>query len=139
MYYHTRKTRKLYNKNRRADPDCTFCENVAHEDILRETAGCFIVENRTPYDMWEHHQVLHHLMVIPKRHVQSLHDLPRAELLDAMRLCAEYEAAGYNIYARATGSPRRSVFHQHTHLIKLGPGPARAGIYLKKPYFHISF
>ena len=139
MYYHTRSKRKLYDRKRKTDPTCTFCENVAAEDILRETIHSFIVENRTPYDMWEHHDVVHHLMIIPKRHVHSLVELPEVELLDAMKLCAEYEADGYNVYARASGSPRRSVFHQHTHLIKIGPRPARAGVYLKKPYLHLSF
>jgi diadenosine tetraphosphate (Ap4A) HIT family hydrolase len=139
MYYHYRAKRKIYNKRRAADTGCSFCNTITPEQYLRETEHSIVVENRTPYDLWEHHQVEQHLMVIPKRHVHSLNDLSDAELLDAMKLCAEYEADGYNLYARSTGSTRRSVLHQHTHLIKIGPAAVKAGFYARKPYLHITF
>lgn len=60
-------------------------------------------------------------------------------MLDAMKIYATYEAKGYNLYARGTGSRLRSVHHQHTHLIKIGSKGARAGFYARKPYINITF
>jgi hypothetical protein len=51
-----------------------------------------------------------------------------------MVIISEYEAKGYNIYARGHGNVSRSVKHQHTHLIKLVDKPAKLILYAKKPY-----
>lgn len=103
--------------------------------ILRETEHAVIVKNRTLYDYWEMQKVTDHLMVIPKRHVASLAELTSEERLDVMNLCAEYEAQSYNIYARGVKSNRRSMAHQHTHLIKIDDKETKFYLAIRKPYF----
>lgn len=137
--YHYRQTRKRYNQHNRADKGCTFCDPTAPHKFILETEYNYVIENRVPYDTWELHDVTEHLLVVPKRHVDSLDHMTDVELLDAMRICAEYEAKDYNVYARSIESPRRSVRHQHTHLIKIDRRPARASFFLKKPYLLIKF
>lgn len=141
MYNHLRSKRKKYTKGVEADKHikCTFCDDITPEQFITETEHCTLIRNRLPYDIWEHHDVLDHLLVVPKRHVHTLGELTQAELLDMMAICMQFETEGYSIYARASDSPRRSAHHQHTHLIKIAPEVARAGIYAKKPYFHIKF
>jgi diadenosine tetraphosphate (Ap4A) HIT family hydrolase len=93
------------------------------------------VQNRFPYDIWEYHDVTDHLMVVPKRHVQSLTDLNKAERTEIMDLIADFEGQDYNVYARSKNSLHRTVTaHQHTHLIKLDAKRPRISIYVAKPY-----
>jgi diadenosine tetraphosphate (Ap4A) HIT family hydrolase len=84
--------------------------------------------------MFEGRRVVDHLMVIPKRHVETVAEFSDQEKIDQMTVIGEYEAKGYNVYARGVGSVTRSVRHQHTHLIKLIDKRSKAVIYLKKPY-----
>lgn len=94
-----------------------------------------VVPNRYPYHFWEFMSVTDHLMAIPKRHVESLHELDKDEQSEIMGVFADYQARGYNIYAREAGSPAKSVPHQHTHMIKTNNVRARLYFYLRKPYF----
>jgi hypothetical protein len=48
---------------------------------------------------------------------------------------AEYEANGYNVYARGVGFAHRSVNHQHTHLIKVTNKKPRLAVFLQSPYY----
>lgn len=140
--YQYRKNQLAYRKHNKSDKatvDCTLCENIDRTKIVRETEHTIVVPNRVSYDVWEHHNVTDHLLVIPKRHVRSLNDLSDEELLDAMKICAEFEAKEYNVYARASHSIRRSVVHQHTHLIKIDAKEPRASLLVRKPYFLIKF
>ena len=141
MYAHYRKTRKKYTRNKQADTslDCTYCQNITPDQMVRETEHMLLIRNRLPYDLWEYHPVIIHLLIVPKRHVRALSEMSDAERLDLLALCAEYEPLGYSIYARATDNPRRSVKHQHTHLIKIDPKVTRGGFYLKKPFINITF
>lgn len=75
------------------------------------------------------------LLLIPKRHVEALNELDEAERLAVMNQAAEYETKGYNVYARGVGFVKRSVSHQHTHLIKTTNRQPRIAIFLKLPYF----
>lgn len=137
--YHYRKTRKRYNQHNRSDTGCTFCTPTTPHNLILETKHSYVIKNRVSYDTWELHDVTDHLLVIPKRHVDTLDEMTDAELLDSMRICAKYEAKDYNLYARAIHSPRRSARHQHTHLIKIDRHPARVSFFLKKPYFLVKF
>lgn len=94
-----------------------------------------LIPNRTKYDVFEGRCVIDHLMVIPKRHVETVADFTEAEKIDMMTIIGEYETKGYNIYARGAGSVSRSVAHQHTHLIKLVEKPMKYIVHMKKPYF----
>lgn len=98
----------------------------------------YVIPNRVSYDMFESMRVVDHLMVIPKKHHESMATFDDAEKIDAMKIIGEYEALGYNIYARAKDSISRSVKHQHTHLLKLDNKPSNLVIYARKPYFMIA-
>lgn len=91
--------------------------------------------NLTQYDLWELYDVEDHLLVIPKRHIETLKELTNNERLDIMDQVAEYEANGYNVYARGVGFARRSVNHQHTHLIKVTNKKPRLAVFLQYPYY----
>jgi len=141
--YHYRKTYKKYAQKNKDDKQkgtlCTFCHNITHEQKAESNDTMQVVFNRVSYDVFEGRAVLDHLMIVPKRHVESLNDFTDQEKLDLMSLAGEYEAKGYNVYARGMGSITRSVKHQHTHLIKIKNGAkAKLIFYLQKPHFLIN-
>lgn len=90
--------------------------------------------NRTYYDVFEGLKVKDHLMIVPKRHVESIDDFTKDEKLEAMDIMGSYEKQGYGMYARGLGNAHRSVQHQHTHLIKLDHTRPRFILYLSWPY-----
>jgi diadenosine tetraphosphate (Ap4A) HIT family hydrolase len=104
-----------------------------------QTGLSYVIPAQTAYEIWEFHAVLDHLMVIPKRHVNRLADLTDEERIDLMRVMGRYEAQGYSVYARAPQNTRRSIGHQHTHLIKIDPKPLRMSVLMTKPYWLFKF
>jgi diadenosine tetraphosphate (Ap4A) HIT family hydrolase len=140
--YHYRKTRKNYAKHNQADKrqgGCSFCQNIADERIVDSNKTMNVTPNRVSYDVFEGRRVLDHLMIIPKRHVETLKDFTNQEKIDMMDIAGEYETKGYNVYARGVGSITRSVKHQHTHLIKVqNKTKAKFLIHLQKPYILIN-
>jgi diadenosine tetraphosphate (Ap4A) HIT family hydrolase len=137
--YRSRSNQKFYEK-RQQKPGCPFCDpaEIDHR-LLEETEYAYVIPNQPTYEVWEHHKVLDNLMVIPKRHVPNLNELNDDELLNVARIVARYESNGYSVYARANDSPRRTVTHQHTHLIKIDKKSPRLSLYLRKPYFLVRF
>ena len=136
--YHYRKTIQTYKRLNKADkgrPTCTFCNEIGGPNIIAENDTMFIIPNRVSYDVFEGRRVTGHFMVIPKRHVEMLGEFTDQEKIDQMTILGEYEAKGYNVYARGVGSVTRSVKHQHTHLIKANDKKARLFIYASKPHF----
>ena len=134
---HYRKTIQEYKAHNKADRNrqiCTFCSEVNGPRITGENETMFILPNRVSYDMFEGRRVVDHLMVIPKRHVETIAEFSDREKVDQMTIIGEYEAKGYNTYARGVGTVSRSVKHQHTHLIKLTDKKSKAVVYLQKPY-----
>lgn len=128
-----RKSLKVFKKEPKGL--CPFCHLEKERKIIEQTENVVVIPNKYPYDIWEYRDVVDHLMIVPKRHIQSLEDLTNAERLDIMTLMAKYEKQGYDVYARAADSTSRSIpGHQHTHLIKTGHKPAKAAIYIKQPY-----
>lgn len=135
--YHYRKTRKHYQIKVNADKDietCTFCRQETRAKILDENDSMYVVANRVSYDVFEGKGVIAHVLMVPKRHVESISELTEKEKIDAMNLIGKYESDGYSIYARAVDSTTRSVKHQHTHFIKQEPHQARLMLYMKRPY-----
>lgn len=116
---------------------CSFCDLDAdtRDRIISKTKHSYVVKIRTQYDTWEGHDVSEHYMVIPNRHVPHFKELTPEERLDLMEVIAEYESNGFNIYARGVNSPRRSMPHQHTHLIKIHGKRNRFHIFMERPYF----
>jgi diadenosine tetraphosphate (Ap4A) HIT family hydrolase len=131
---HYRKTIHKY-KSRQKSEGCPFCAAATVSGAVFENDLIYIVPNLTQYDLWELHDVEDHLLVIPKRHVEALEDLTSAERLAIIDQAAEYEAKGYNIYARGTGFIKRSVKHQHTHLIKVSNKKPKFSLFLQSPYY----
>ena len=135
--HHYRKTKTIYSKHNASDATqsvCNFCQLATKENILYENATMYVVANRVASDMFEDRKVTEHLMVIPKKHHESIQSFSSEEKCDAMDVMGEYESKGYSVYARGYGSATRSVAHQHTHLIKLAGAPSKVIIYARKPY-----
>ena len=131
--HHFRKTMRLYRKNLR-QTGCPFCNKNVTSTHVEDLSNFFIIPNKPSYDVWELHRVAEHLLLIPKRHIEQISDFTDTERTQMAKTIARYEAKGYSIYARGVKSPRRSVPHQHTHLIKIDGPQARFSIFLKKPY-----
>lgn len=136
--HHYRKTVKKY-WHRQKVTECPFCDAVTLGRVIKETGSAYIVPNLTFYDVWEGHDVLDHLIVVPKRHVKSLKELTEAERLEVIDLVAEYECHDYSVFARGVSTVTRSVEHQHTHLIKTHHKRPKFTFYLHRPYVYIKF
>ncbi len=137
--YQYRKTRRRYVKANKRDQTsattCTFCTSEIAERSLKIGKHTFLIPNRVFYDAWELNDVVDHLLLVPKEHAKSLAGLTAATRQEIMQVMAEYEAKGYNIYARGVGSIMRSVAdHQHTHLIKTNNKKSKFALFLEKPY-----
>lgn len=131
---HYRKTIHKYKSHQRT-AGCPFCSPDTLAAAVYENEFIYIVPNLTQYDLWELHDVVDHLLIIPKRHVEALGELTSKERLAVMDQAADYEARGYNIYARGVGFVKRSVKHQHTHLIKAANKKPRLAIFFQNPYY----
>lgn len=131
---HYRKTIHKYKRRQRSE-GCPFCSPDTVSSAIFENDLIYIVPNLTQYDLWELHDVEDHLLIIPKRHVETLGELSSPERLAVMDQAAGYEAKGYSIYARGVGFVKRSVEHQHTHLIKVTNKKPKIAIFLQSPYF----
>lgn len=92
-----------------------------------------------PYTQWDGQGVVDHIMVIPKKHTDTLSDLTSHEAIEYVELIASYESRGYSVYSRSPSSTRKTVVHQHTHLIKLDNQTKKLLFYLKKPFLRITF
>jgi diadenosine tetraphosphate (Ap4A) HIT family hydrolase len=138
--HHYRKTIKDYSAHNAKDKvssGCTLCKEVGQARVVYENDTMFIIPNRVSYDMFEGRRVLEHFMVIPKRHVETLSEFTDEEKIDQMTIAGEYEAKGFNAYARGVGSVSRTVKHQHTHLIKLVNKRSNFVLFAQKPYILI--
>lgn len=139
--YRSRKTTKAYHTKLNHPPRelqsseaCVFCQ-LDDRPVLSETSSMQVFPNKYPYEYWDNRGVIEHLLLVPKRHVESLSELTDAEKVDAMDLMAQYEAAGYSVYWRSKTNTARSVSHQHTHLIKVDNVSPHLAVYSQKPYF----
>ena len=138
--YRTRKSTLKYKPDKQRDSlksgqkPCPFCK-LDKSEVVKTTKYNLVTINSFGYQYWEFMDVTDHLMIIPKRHVDSMSDLSKEEKLDLINLMADYEAKGYNVYSREKESNMKSVVHQHTHLIKTKNNKARFVLYFRKPYF----
>lgn len=135
--YHYRKTQKNYASKNASDKKqnvCNFCAEKIKKEVIRQNDTMYVVPNRVPYDIFEGRKVLDHLMVIPKKHHTTVQTFSYEEKADMMTIAGEYEAQGYDVYARGATSVGRSVAHQHTHLIRMVDKKPNVIIYTRKPY-----
>lgn len=114
---------------------CEFCAFSSESDqVLKELSLFWVIKNTFSYDVWDGCGVEEHLMVVPKRHIDSIGHLTDKEAKQYMEVLQEYEAQGYSIYSRAAENITKSVAHLHTHFIKLDNKRKKALFYLRKPH-----
>ena len=123
--------RKTYIRPKRRKPKgCLFCRFLADRKkdarnyLIKRTPLSFALLNLYPYNNG-------HVLILPKRHVDSLGKLTAREKLDWLELCDELIAAlrkelkpqGFNVginlgAAAGAGIPK----HLHLHIVPRWPG-----------------
>lgn len=105
----------LYTEYLKNLKTCPFCDHQNTRIYQNETA--YLIACLAPYHP-------HHLLVIPKLHVDSFLDLPQAELNDVQSLillgCKILEKLNYQNYTvffRQGPSSGKSIGHFHCHLV----------------------
>jgi len=143
MSYRNRKEYKVYKKHTVKTQKagvCEFCKITAGKDqFVEETKSFKVIKNIFPYTYWDYRRVIEHLMIVPKKHIDTLDDITESEAAEYLQLLGGYESRGYDVFARAPDSVSRSVPHQHMHLIKPEKKPVRFLLYIKRPYLRIKF
>ena len=102
-------------------PDCLFCKIAAKEldsEIVFESANVIAFRDVNP-------AAPSHVLIIPKEHVGSAHDLTRAhgdvlgEMFESIVAVAESEGVheGYRVVTNVGPDAGQSVFHLHFHVI----------------------
>lgn len=130
----TEKSYKIYRDNKHPHV-CDFCDfTVNSKQVEREYEYFWLVRNMFSYDLWDNLDVLDHLMIVPKKHVESIGLLPAEALVEYSKIIAEFEQRDYSFYARSMKNVCKTVPHQHTHLLKLGKKHKKVSVYIKKPY-----
>ncbi|HSH31795.1 MAG TPA: hypothetical protein VK963_03985 [Candidatus Saccharimonadales bacterium] len=113
---------------------CEFCADLSHQ-MVEAREHVLIVKNLFPYTIWDCCTVVDHLMILPRQHTDTLSALSPAAKLAYIEAMGQYEAKGYDIYARTAANTTKSIPHQHTHLIKLDRRQKKFIAYLRRPYF----
>ena len=98
--------------------DCPFCQPLPQERILAESDIFIAFFDGYPVSEG-------HALVIPKRHVASLFDLPEPEFQEIWaqvaairRLLAErFHPAGFNIGVNDGRAAGQTIGHAHIHII----------------------
>lgn len=102
--------------------DCLFCKMVAgtiQPDVVYETDSVLAFRDIHP-------QAPVHVLIIPKRHIPTLNDLPTedpalmADLLRAAQDIAKAEGidtSGYRTVINCRGDSGQEVYHLHLHLL----------------------
>lgn len=97
--------------------ECPFCPPLERTPLL-ETGLSFAIFDRYPVNPG-------HVLVIPRRHVPDLAELPEAELRDVLqlvararrRLAADFPVDGFNIGVNLGDAAGQTIPHAHVHLI----------------------
>ena len=81
---------------------CDFCQLVETDtsQVVSRHRHCLVIKNLFGYDVWDDRGVEEHLMIIPKRHVDSLADLTNEEMAEYIKIMTKYEKSGYSIEDR---------------------------------------
>jgi histidine triad (HIT) family protein len=96
---------------------CLFCTLYAEGAHVLETDGFVAIRDINP-------QTPVHLLVIPERHVDSLHDVGEFDAAESKRMlefiAEAAEAAGltdYRVITNAGAGAGQSIFHLHWHIL----------------------
>ncbi len=127
---------RKFSKTKKKNQSCDFCKiNMSRSQNVAETRNLRVIRNRFSYSLWDGQGVIDHLMIIPKEHLGKLADFSSKAKIEYISLLEEYEAIGYNIYTRSSLSTSRSIYHYHTHLLKLDHKNRHLLLLVNKPYF----
>lgn len=141
MATRSKKEEVRYAKHRKevhSKTKCIFCDYTnKDESFISETKSFKIIKNLFPYTHWDGQGVLDHIMIVPKKHTDSLGDLSSHEAIEYVNLISSYEKRGYSVYSRPPSSTRKTVVHQHTHLIELDDQTKKFVFFLRKPFIRI--
>jgi len=141
MSYRSRKENKTYSrytKNVQKAGVCEFCDiKEGDEGFVKELTYFKVIYNKFPYTFFDYHKITDHLLVIPKKHTDTISSFTADEALEYTQLVGDYEAKGYDVFSRAPSSKQKSVPHQHTHLIKPVGKEIKTMIYTKKPFIRV--
>jgi diadenosine tetraphosphate (Ap4A) HIT family hydrolase len=105
--------------------ECIFCDP---ENFIYQTKHFNIIQDKFPVNKG-------HLLIIPKRHIETFFELSEDETLDLrdaitdMKECIDvkYEPDGYNIGINNGFYSGQSIFHLHIHLIPRYKGDVEIG------------
>lgn len=99
--------------------DCPFCR--AKDRVLLANRSAFLTYARAPYHK-------HHLLVIPKRHLESFFAISASEQQDLNRLIVagakiiqKLKYNNFTIMVREGDDSNKSIKHLHYHLIPADP------------------
>lgn len=99
------------------DVPCALCR-VENHRLINAAKTMLVVENMYPYEYFDGRAVREHFMIVPRRHLNSLHDMTRRERKDYWNLLSQFQDSRYASLTRSNGDPKRTVpLHLHTHLI----------------------
>lgn len=138
MSTRSRKEEITYKKYRKqvAKDVCQFCDlNKNSSQLLKQSKHFKIIKNIFSYSLWDAVSVEDHLMIVPNKHTDTLGDLTPYEAKEFVDLIAKYEKIGYNVYARPPKSIRKTIVHQHTHLIKTKGNVKKFIFTIHKPFY----
>lgn len=104
-----------------ATKDCLFCKIAAGEipsEKVAESSHAFAFRDINP-------GAPTHVLVIPRRHVASVHELTKADadeltdLFEMIKEVADQEgvADGYRVVTNVGAKAGQSVFHLHLHVL----------------------
>jgi diadenosine tetraphosphate (Ap4A) HIT family hydrolase len=97
---------------------CPFCDWTDRPEYTAESLHAVAIKDGSPLTRG-------HTLVIPRRHVASIYDLPEAEQADVWALVAqvrsqlagEYSPAGFNVGLNDGAAAGQTIDHAHVHLI----------------------
>lgn len=100
--------------------ECIFCK------LFRESSRKIIAQNNTFFAIYDEFPVSDgHVLLIPKRHVESFFDITKKELDDLFELIKKvreivdrkFNPDGYNIGINEGRAAGRTIDHLHIHVI----------------------
>lgn len=99
-------------------PNCPFCFDNDSPLVFGENVWFNVVYNRAPI-------LPGHVLVIPKRHVESIDELTHAELSALMPFCMKvinvltevFKPQGFDVTIQDGSVAGQSVSHTHVHII----------------------
>jgi len=101
-----------HRKEVHSKTDCIFCDYTNTDTcFISETKSFKTLKNLFPYTHWDGQGVLDHIMIVPKKHTDTLSDFTSHEAIEYVELISSYELKGYIVYSRAPTSNRKTVVH----------------------------